>query len=124
RIGIDPIIGLVPGVGDFISTALSTWLIFEAARLGLPKFVLFRMSCNVALEFLAGAFPILGDIFDAIWKANVRNMRLVEEAYSPNLRPRSVAELIGWYLVILAVLLLGALAMLVLLVWSVMQVIL
>ena len=96
RIGIDPIIGLVPAVGDIIATALSLYFVYEAARLGLPKRVLVRMLGNVALESLMGTFPILGDIFDAVWKANMRNMRLVELHYTPTRPERSKTKLVGW----------------------------
>jgi hypothetical protein len=83
RIGIDPIVGLIPGFGDFIGAALSFYLVYEAARLGLPKRVLLRMCGNVLIEVLVGEIPLLGDIFDAVWKANLRNARLVEMHYHP-----------------------------------------
>ena len=96
RIGIDPIVGLIPAVGDLAATAMSLYLVYEAARLGLPKRVLLRMLVNVALEMLAGTFPILGDIFDAVWKANMRNMRLAELHYSPARPERSKTQITGW----------------------------
>ena len=95
RIGIDPIIGLVPGIGDVIATALSLWLIYDATRLGIPKRVLARMVLNVVIEAAVGAIPVLGDIIDAAWKANVRNMRLVEMAYKPTLQERPLWKLIA-----------------------------
>lgn len=96
RIGIDPIIGLVPAVGDLIATALSLYLVYEAARLGLPKRILLRMLGNVALESLMGTFPILGDLFDAVWKANMRNMRLVDLHYSPSRPERPKRTIAAW----------------------------
>ena len=95
RIGIDPIIGLVPGIGDVIATALSLWLIYDATRLGIPKRVLARMVLNVIIEAAVGAIPVLGDFIDAAWKANVRNMRLVEMAYKPTLQERPLWKLIA-----------------------------
>jgi hypothetical protein len=83
RIGIDPILGLIPGVGDVIGVALSLYLLREAAKLGVPKWVILRMVGNVALEGLIGIVPVLGDAFDAVFKANVRNLRLIELHYSP-----------------------------------------
>ncbi len=77
RIGLDGIIGLIPGIGDAIGAALSIYLIFEAARLGLPLSTLLRMLGNVAVETAAGTIPIVGDIFDIAWKANTRNTALV-----------------------------------------------
>jgi hypothetical protein len=77
RIGIDGILGLIPGIGDPLGMMLSSYLIFEAARLGAPKRILLRMVGNVALEGIVGTIPILGDIFDIAWKANVRNLALL-----------------------------------------------
>ena len=110
RIGIDPIVGLVPGVGDLAATAMSLYLVYEAARLGLPKRVLLRMLVNVALEMLMGTFPILGDIFDAVWKANMRNMRLVELHHSPTYPERSKRKILGWMLGVFLLFVLGYLA--------------
>jgi hypothetical protein len=77
RFGLDALIGLVPGLGDLAGLALSSYVLAEAARLGVSRAVLLRMGLNVALETLIGAIPIVGDIFDAVWKANQRNVRLL-----------------------------------------------
>lgn len=77
RIGLDGILGLIPGIGDPLGTMLSSYLIFEAARMGAPTHVLLRMVGNVAVESMVGVVPILGDIFDFAWKANVRNLALL-----------------------------------------------
>jgi hypothetical protein len=77
RIGLDGILGLIPGIGDATGAALSIYLIFQAARLGLPVSTLLRMVGNVALETVVGAVPIVGDIFDIVWKANIRNVALL-----------------------------------------------
>ena len=77
RIGIDPIIGLIPAIGDFIASSLSIWFLYDAARLGIPKRVLTLMVLNVMLEAAVGTIPVLGNVADAIWKANARNMALV-----------------------------------------------
>ena len=95
RVGIDPILGLVPWVGDLAMTLCSFFLIFESAKLGLPKRILLRMMLNVAVESLAGAVPLLGDLFDAAWKANVMNRRLAEQSWHPGLEPRSTAKVGG-----------------------------
>lgn len=76
-IGLDPILGLIPGFGDAAGAVLSGYIILEAARLGAPRSTLLRMGANVALEALAGAVPLLGDLFDAAYKANGRNVRLL-----------------------------------------------
>lgn len=78
RIGLDPILGLLPGVGDFVGTALSAYIVFEAARLGLPRETLGKMVFNVLLESIVGAVPVLGDLFDFAWKANTQNLELLE----------------------------------------------
>jgi hypothetical protein len=79
RFGLDTVIGLVPGLGDLAGAALSLYIILEAARLGVPKPLLARMGSNVALDMLVGAVPVLGDLFDAGFKANMRNLALVEQ---------------------------------------------
>jgi Domain of unknown function (DUF4112) len=76
-IGIDALIGLVPFLGDLVGVLLSTYVVGEAARLGASRSVLARMVFNVAVEGLAGLVPLAGDVFDAAWKANQRNVRLL-----------------------------------------------
>jgi hypothetical protein len=78
RIGLDSIIGLIPGVGDLVGGAFSLYIMLEAARLGASHSLLARMGWNVAVDVLVGAVPVLGDLFDAGWKANVRNLALLE----------------------------------------------
>jgi hypothetical protein len=95
RIGIDPIIGLVPGIGDVIASGLSIWLVYDAARLGLSKRVLSRMVLNVMIEAAIGAVPVIGDFIDAAWKANARNMRLVEAHYRPTMKERSLWKMVA-----------------------------
>ncbi|WP_257457982.1 DUF4112 domain-containing protein [Archangium lipolyticum] len=79
RIGWDALLGLIPGVGDWAGALLSSYIILQAVRLGASREVLLRMVGNVGLEALVGAVPFLGDVFDAAWKANTRNVRLLEE---------------------------------------------
>lgn len=83
RVGADAIIGLAPGVGDAITTALAAYIVYEARRLGLPKHKLLRMAANVAIDGLVGAVPVFGDIFDVAFKANIRNLRIIEEHLGP-----------------------------------------
>ena len=78
RIGLDPLIGLVPGLGDLIGAGVAMWVLVEAAQLGASGFVLFRMVVNIAIDTLGGAIPVAGDVFDAFWKANLKNVRLLE----------------------------------------------
>ncbi len=79
RIGLDPIIGLVPGAGDLVSTAFSTYIIYLAARFNLPREVLARMIFNIGLEAVVGSVPLVGDLFDAYYKSNIRNLALLEQ---------------------------------------------
>lgn len=97
RFGLDALIGLVPGLGDVAGAVASSAIIFEAARLGAPKSVLARMVANVGIETLVGAVPALGDLFDAVFKANVRNMRLVEGyVTTPDVAHRSSRRFLVW----------------------------
>lgn len=79
RFGVEALIGLVPGVGDGVGALLSTYIIVEAARFGLPRATLVRMAGHVALEAVVGAVPVLGDLFDAAYKANLRNVALLKD---------------------------------------------
>jgi hypothetical protein len=77
RYGIDGLIGLIPVVGDIITTAISLWLVREARQLGAPWHITVRMLGNVALDGAVGIVPLLGDAFDVMFRANVRNVRLL-----------------------------------------------
>ncbi|OUL17343.1 hypothetical protein BV378_38610 [Nostoc sp. RF31YmG] len=79
RIGIDPIIGLVPGAGDLISTAFSAYIIYLATRFGIPRQDLTKMIFNVGLEAVVGTVPLIGDLFDAFYKSNIRNLEILEQ---------------------------------------------
>lgn len=88
RIGIDPIVGLIPGAGDLISTAFSAYIIYLAARFNIPGEDLKKMLWNVGLEAAVGTVPFIGDIFDAFYKSNIRNLAILEahlQAVDPEL---------------------------------------
>jgi hypothetical protein len=78
RIGWDSLVGLVPGIGDAMTGVLSAAIVARAAQLGVPRGVLTRMGLNVAVDVIVGAVPLIGDVFDVVWKANKRNVRLLE----------------------------------------------
>lgn len=100
RFGLDALIGLVPGVGDAAGAAMSAYVLMEAGRLGVPRSTLLRMAGNVAIEAVVGAIPFLGDLFDAGWKANLRNLRLVEAHLAD---PRSTSRASrGWLIGVVA----------------------
>jgi len=77
RFGADAIIGLVPGIGDIITTVIAAYIVIEARRLGAPRHLIARMIGNVALDGVIGAVPLVGDVFDAMWRGNVRNIRML-----------------------------------------------
>ena len=79
RFGADSLIGLAPGIGDAVTTALSLYIVYEAHKLGAPKTVLARMLGNVAIDGVIGVVPVAGDVFDVLWRANRRNMRILHE---------------------------------------------
>lgn len=106
RIGYDALLGLIPGVGDVVGLALSVYILIEAARFRLPASTLLRMALNVALEVLVGAVPLLGDLFDATWKANARNLALLHDRLAARQAGRKTSDR-GFFLgVVLALLLL------------------
>jgi hypothetical protein len=78
RVGLDPIIGLIPGLGDAIGAALAAFIVIEAINLRASLSVVLRMIGNIVLDVLIGAIPLLGDIFDFAFKANLRNVALLE----------------------------------------------
>ena len=78
RFGLDPLIGLIPGLGDTAGAVVSTLLLIQAGRAGVPKIVLARMALNVLINTALGAVPVLGDAFSVWFKSNVRNLALIE----------------------------------------------
>ena len=78
RIGLDPIVGLIPGFGDAVASLAGSMILFLAAQLQVPKIVLIRMSVNLALNGLVGAIPLVGDVFSMWFQSNVRNLALLE----------------------------------------------
>ncbi|HYT75545.1 MAG TPA: DUF4112 domain-containing protein [Vicinamibacterales bacterium] len=102
--GIDPILGLIPGIGDLASPVLSLFIIWHAARLRVPRVVLVRMVLNALIDAGVGAIPVLGDAFDFAWKANDWNLSLLERHAIPGGRARGGDWLfvIGCMLVLIA----------------------
>jgi Domain of unknown function (DUF4112) len=77
RFGVDALVGLVPGMGDALTTAMSLWLVKEAHALGAPKHLIVRMLGNIAIDGVVGAVPVVGDVLDLMWKSNRRNLYLL-----------------------------------------------
>lgn len=89
RIGADGILGLIPGIGDISTAALSGYIIYQARELGAPKSVLFRMAINVIIETVIGTIPLIGDLFDFYFKSNLRNLALLKKFQD---RPKSTVR--------------------------------
>lgn len=81
RFGLDAIIGLIPGVGDFVTLAISGFMLSSYSKQGVSGYLLARMSLNIILDALIGSIPFIGDLFDIAFKANQRNLKLLQEHY-------------------------------------------
>jgi len=103
RVGWDPIIGLVPGIGDLSTALLSCGIVLQAHRLRLPRVVQLRMLINVAIDLLVGAVPLVGDAADVFWKSNSMNMELLER-HAHQTRPASPGDWLFVGTIILAIL--------------------
>lgn len=77
-IGLDPLIGFIPGGGDLLGAVLAGYIVFRSFQLGLPKKLLLIMTCNIVIDTVLGTVPILGDLFDVLWQANVKNVNILE----------------------------------------------
>jgi hypothetical protein len=113
RFGLDPIVGLVPGVGDLVTGFFAVMILLHSIRLRIPKVVIARILLNTGLDLLVGAVPLLGDLFDAGFKANLRNLTLLERHAQRGIRP-SRRDYVFVTLSIAAVVLLAVLPLVVL----------
>lgn len=89
KIGLDGILGLIPGVGDLAAGGLSTYILYQAVKLKVPKVILARMTLNILLESVLGVIPVFGDLFDFMFKANQRNVDLMRQYV---LNPKDTAQ--------------------------------
>ena len=105
RVGLDPIIGLIPGAGDAVGVILSLWVVVEAGRLGAPGHMITRMLGNVFVEAIVGIIPIAGDLFDFVWKANSRNRDMLISYIDHQLEPEKAPAYWVWVMLGLLVLL-------------------
>jgi hypothetical protein len=108
--GWDPIVGLIPGVGDLATASFSITVLYRAFRLGVPRVVLVRMVLNIMIDLVVGVVPFVGDLFDVVWKSNTMNMALLERHERPGARPTSG----DWAVVVLAFVVIGGVLALVL----------
>jgi hypothetical protein len=82
RFGLDGVIGLIPGAGDTLTSIASFYILIAGVRYGVPKITLLRMAFNIAIDYLLGTIPVIGDAFDFLWKSNQMNMDLIRERAS------------------------------------------
>jgi hypothetical protein len=116
RVGLDPILGLIPGIGDAIGAAMAGYILVEAVRFGVPRSVLVRMLLNVGLDTAVGAVPGLGDLFDFVWKADAKNLALLHEHLGrPVAARRASRRVVALVVAAVALLAAGAVALVVLL---------
>ena len=120
RFGLDPILGLVPGVGDFASLVVSVLILTSAVRYRVPRITLIRMALNIGLDFVIGAIPVVGDVFDAWFKSNQRNLTLLQRRAGTFGADRQRAATADWaFVLMLVAVLVVALAVSIALVWFV-----
>ena len=93
RIGLDALIGLVPGIGDVVGGVMSTWIIVGALRHRVPARIIVRMVLNVVIDLLFGAVPVAGDVFDFLFVENMLNMRLLELHRDRRRPPRPMSQI-------------------------------
>ena len=110
RVGLDALVGLVPGVGDFATTAVSFYILAAGVRYRVPKVTLLRMASNVAVDYLVGAVPFVGDLFDVAWKSNQMNVELLRRRASVTPEEATSGRASDW--LFLGVIFLGLLVLL------------
>lgn len=111
RIGLDGIVGLVPGIGDLLTGAASSYILLQAMRLGVPWAISLRMALNIILESVVGVVPVFGDLFDFAFKANQRNVKLMLDYFEQPVPTKRRST------TVLVITVLGIVAVLVLVVW-------
>jgi NAD/NADP transhydrogenase beta subunit len=100
RFGIDPILGLIPGAGDWLAGIISLYILIQAALQGGGTLVLSRMFINILLDVLIGAIPVIGEIFDVYWKSNIRNAKILQELRSNPEKTTTENRLWVWLVVV------------------------
>lgn len=93
KVGLDALLGLIPGIGDVIGGVLSTWIVIGGLRHRVPGRIILRMILNIVIDLLFGAVPVAGDVFDFLYEENVKNMRLLEKHRDRTRPPRSAAAI-------------------------------
>lgn len=110
RLGLDALVGLIPGFGDAATSLVSFYILASAVRYRVPKITLLRMGMNLGIDYLVGSIPFVGDLFDAWWKSNQRNVTLLSERATVSASEAREGKLSDWLFVGLIMLLLAGLA--------------
>jgi hypothetical protein len=110
RVGLDAIVGLIPGVGDTATTLASLYILVSAVRYRVPKVTLLRMGLNLGIDYVLGALPLVGDVFDAWWKSNQKNIELLRRRATVSASEAREGTVSDWLFVGLIILLLVGLA--------------
>src|SRR3954447_19999376 len=110
RVGLDALVGLIPGVGDFATTTVSLYILAAGVRYRVPKVTLLRMAANVGVDYLLGSIPVVGDVFDAAWKSNQMNVELLRNRASVSAEEAVHGRASDW--LFLGVIVLGLFALL------------
>jgi hypothetical protein len=109
RFGLDALVGLIPGIGDTASTLVSFYILASAVRYRVPKITLLRMGLNIGMDYVLGSVPLVGDLFDAWWKSNQKNVELIRERATVSAEEARSGRISDWLFVGLMILLLLAL---------------
>lgn len=110
RVGLDALVGLIPGVGDTATTLASLYILTSAVRYRVPKVTLVRMGLNLGIDYAVGALPLVGDFFDAWWKSNQKNIELLRKRATVSASKAREGKVSDWLFVGLIILLLVGLA--------------
>ncbi len=110
RVGLDAVVGLIPGVGDTATTLASLYILTSAVRYRVPKVTLLRMGLNLGIDYAVGALPLVGDFFDAWWKSNQKNIDLLRKRATVSANEAREGKISDWLFVGLIILLLVGLA--------------
>lgn len=110
RVGLDALVGLIPGFGDTATSLVSFYILAAAVRYRVPKVTLLRMGLNLGVDYLVGSLPIVGDLFDAWWKSNQRNVALLSKRATVSASEARQGKLSDWLFVGLIIVVLAALA--------------
>jgi len=96
RLGLDALVGLIPGFGDTATSLVSFYILVSAVRYGVPKVTLLRMGMNLGIDYLVGSFPVVGDLFDVWWKSNQRNVELISKRATVSAEEAREGKLSDW----------------------------